>query len=619
MDTKKLVRQLYKISNDMEILERSIAYAYLETFSISYSCSDYFEGYFSLLDESIMENVIYLFHSSEIDHNIQALVEIFEQLVSVEQRKGNGVVYTPINIKDYIIKSVINSEGVPTVCDPACGCGSFLISAADYMHERYNLTYSEILSHYIYGIDIDHTAIQRVKLLFNIMACEAGECLNSDFSNFLCADALDKNVIIFMRKKVKNGFDCVIGNPPYVRSRNMNDFTKKNLVHWDTAKNGNVDLYIPFYEVGLELLNPNGKLGYISTNTFIQSVNGRSLRTYFKAKSYDITISDFRETQVFPDVTSYTCITLVDKSNISGKLHYALLNGKRSLNDYSFTDYAFKDFHDGAPWRLCDGATDSMLRAIETAGTPLDEYKIRNGLATLKNDIFFFTPTSETDDYYIREYNGDKWKIEKTICIDVVKPNILKSEDDLPSAIEKAIFPYTVCGNQYIIIPESTIANLYPYTYSFLLSVKSILNKRDKGKGNYPAWYAYGRMQGVNNSGKKLLIPYIAGKPIAVISKDEQMLFYCGYAIFSDSEEELHILKRFLESSVFWFYILHTSKPYAKGYMSLAKNYIKSFSIPVITEEQKQYILSNPPKDELDDWIAGLYGLKSNLLGQSIT
>ena len=191
----------------------------------------------------------------------------------------------------------------------------------------------------------------------------------------------------------------------------------------------------------------------------------------------------------------------------------------------------------------------------------------------------------------------------------------MKSEDDLPSAIEKAIFPYTIDENQYVIISENTIADLYPHTYSFLLSVKSILDQRDKGKGKYPAWYAYGRMQGVYNSGKKLLLPYISGQPIAVISKDEQLLFYCGYAIFLDNEEDLYILKRFLESAVFWFYILHTSKPYSKGYMSLAKNYIKSFSIPAITEEQKKYVLSNPPKDELDDWIAGLYGIKSNLSG----
>ena len=613
MDTKRFVRQLYKISSDMEVLEGSIAYAYLDMFSIPYSDSVYLRDLIRLLDKSVAANVKQLFFSSGIEHSIGALVEIFEQLVPADQRKGNGVVYTPVNIKDYIIRSTIKCENIPTVCDPACGCGSFLISTADYLHSRYDLTYSEIISHNLYGIDIDPAAIRKIKLLFNIIACEAGEPLVSDFSNFICADALDINNITFLCQKAGNGFDCVVGNPPYVRSRNMNDNIKKNLVYWDTAKSGNVDLYIPFYEIGLKLLKPTGKLGYISTNTFIQSVNGRSLRTYLKENSFDVTILDFRETQIFPDVTSYTCITLIDKSCVSGKLHYALLNGKRSLQDYSFTDYVFQDFNDGAPWRLCNGITDTILRQIETVGKPLSKYKIKNGLATLKNDIYFFTPVSETSQYYIREYKGERWEIEKAVCIDVVKPNILKSEQDLPLRIEKAILPYTLVDDQYEVIPEDRFADLYPSAYSFLLSVKSILDQRDKGNGKYPTWYAYGRTQGVNNTGKKLLLPYIAGKPTAVISTDERLLFYCGYAVFSDDEDELRILKCFLESSVFWFYILHTSKPYAKGYMALAKNYIKSFSIPTITEEQKRYILSNPSRDELDVWVAKLYGITVSL------
>ena len=113
----------------------------------------------------------------------------------------------------------------------------------------------------------------------------------------------------------------------------------------------------------------------------------------------------------------------------------------------------------------------------------------------------------------------------------------------------------------------------------------------------------------MNNFGKKLLIPYIAGEPIAVLSLEEKLLFYCGYALISDDEQELKVLKCFLESDAFWYYIYHTSKPYSKGYMAFAKNYIVNFTIPKLNEAETQYLLSNPPKQQLNSWIWNKYDM----------
>ena len=57
------------------------------------------------------------------------------------------------------------------------------------------------------------------------------------------------------------GIDIIVGNPPYVRSKNIAVETKKNLPLWSTSKVGNADLYIPFFEIGLSLLTENGILG----------------------------------------------------------------------------------------------------------------------------------------------------------------------------------------------------------------------------------------------------------------------------------------------------------------------------------------------------------------------
>ena len=49
-------------------------------------------------------------------------------------------------------------------------------------------------------------------------------------------------------------------------------------------------------------------------------------------------------------------------------------------------------FESNAPWRMCDAITDENIKKIESIGTPLANWKIRNGIATLKNDLFIFSP-----------------------------------------------------------------------------------------------------------------------------------------------------------------------------------------------------------------------------------
>ena len=112
----------------------------------------------------------------------------------------------------------------------------------------------------------------------------------------------------------------------------------------------------------------------------------------------------------------------------------------------------------------------------------------------------------------------------------------------------------------------------------------------------------------MNNTGLKVLVPYMADRGVAIISEKEDLLFYCGYAVFAKDERTLLLLKYFIESDVFWFYIRMTSKPYSKGFMSLAKNYIKNFGIPTLTSEEEESILTLPAY-EREQFIADLYKL----------
>lgn len=608
MNAKNIIKALSTYSNNASDIEHMIVYAFIKKENIGYDNSDMLKDYVSELDGTLCDKAIEFFSKADMMLSLDLIVELFEQIVPEEEKKERGIVYTPSKIKEYIISCVVKSNNAPTVIDPSCGCGAFLVTAAKYIHQQFNRSYCDIISQNIFGIDIDDSAISKAKLLLELLASANNEYGEKTF-HFLCANALNPKTVSKVRKWQSKGYDCVVGNPPYVRFRNMSDESKNFLKHWTSADTGNVDLYMPFFEMGMSLLKKRAVLSYITPNGYIQAVNGRKLRAFLASQNHPITIVDFRDAQVFKNVTSYTCITTIDSSVKDTVIKYVRLNEEQTLDSHSFSEYQTSAFANGAPWRMRKNDIDSIIQKLESAGSPLSKWKIRNGLATLKNDIYFFAPIKEDDNYYYRIFDGVEYRVERKICIKVAKPNIIKTEQDLIDKTEIAIFPYELKNNVFVVIGEDEMKTKYPCTYRFFVDHKDVLQQRDKGKTDYPAWYAYGRTQGMNNFGKKLLIPYIADEPIAVLSLEEKLLFYCGYALISDDEQELRMLKCFLESDAFWYYIYHTSKPYSKGYMAFAKNYIINFSIPNVSKIEAQYLLSNPPKEELNKWIWGKYGI----------
>lgn len=610
MDTKKWAKKLLNIDASIDQIEKSIIYTFFAVNRIDFRSTSFFKEYFSDMNQETYSRISLELTNHTFVFDIEILIELFEMLIPKTEQKTNGMIYTPLSIKNYVINNVIVDNEPMTVCDPSCGCGSFLITTAEFMHNKYKLSFAELFTKYIYGVDIVGHNIEKTKVLFNVLALLHGEEITQEF-NLHVGNSLElewKGVF----KNITEGFDAVVGNPPYVRSRNIDPLVKKSMEGWVTSSSGNVDLYIPFYELGLEIIKIKGRLGYISTNTFIQSVNGRALRNYLKENKYYLRILDFRETQVFKNVTSYTCIVIIEKSRIDGCIEYALLNGNNNLEKYNFNQYNLNMFEKNKPWRMSTVEIDSKIYEIEKFEIKLGDFKIRNGMATLKNEIFFFHPIKEDIEYYYRTYKNKKYKIEKKICIDIVKPNTIKTIEELNINNEKALFPYKKVSEKYKTISEEELSSDYPEAYSFLLDVKKDLLKRDKGNQNYENWFAYGRTQGMYNQGYKILLPYIAGSSPSLISDDYDLLFYCGYAVISESIEELIPIQRILSSRLFWYYIRNTSKPYSKGYMSLAKNYIKDFGIPNLSIYEVNKLVSIQNQEELDKYVDKLYGVDTS-------
>ena len=599
-------RFLKRISTDISYINSLFVSAFVKLNGLDFGDTNYLSNYKDI-DNKVLDSFLNEV-SGRID--LEQLVRLFEFVISPSDKIVNGAIYTPKDIRNAIVDHCLghfNSEQLRhvRVCDIACGCGGFLMDVAEYIHVKTQKTFRDIFQDNIYGIDIQGYSVERTKILLSLLALSYGE--DDDFKfNLMQADTLDFCSDNWNQEF--SSFDVIVGNPPYVCSRNVSKETKQKMLKYEVSQSGHPDLYIPFFQIAYAMLADGGKLGYITMNSFIRSVNGRSLRQYFSSNKVNISIVDFRGHQVFKKKSTYTCLFFLDKGNHAEGIQY-VANGNGSLEQpfiFSFIPYTSLDDRKG--WSLND---NSEAERIEIVGTPIGKYcSYRHGIATLSNKTYIFKAVLEDSNYYYLVNDGVKYPIEKEICRDIVNSNKLNSKIDFDSIVEKVIYPYYRCQDgKLCVIEEERMLKDFPYAYKYLLSQKEALNKRDKGNTlGYPTWYAYGRTQSLQMPRYKLFFPKFANNSIRCVLRDApELLLYNGIAFVNDSKEKLLIIQKVIESNVFWKYITKNGKPYSSGYYSLSGVDIKNFGVPNFTEEEEMHLFSLRTREEIDDWLVRFY------------
>lgn len=540
--------------------------------------------------------------------NIEELIKLFEFVVSPADRIINGAIYTPLNIRDFIIKESFRSKRgtleKAKIADISCGCGGFLYSSAKQIKKQTNKAYSEIFRTQIFGLDIQPYSITRTKLLLSVLALTEGEDKKEFNFNLFVGDALTFS----WKEKLKRftGFDIVLGNPPYVCSRNLSEEIKLSLQNWSVCKSGNPDLYIPFFQIGIENLAENGVLGFITMNSFFKSLNGRALREYFQQKSIKFKIIDFGTEQIFKSKNTYTCICLIENVNQNFIKYFKCENKRLPQNEKVFDRISYSRLNADTGWNLHE---NEIISKIESTGVAFgDLYRTRHGIATLKNDIYIFNPVKEDKDYYYLQ-NGSLYQIEKAICKDIVNTNKLSRDVSLKNLKEKVIFPYDD-GLKPKLMDEKYIKYRFPKAYNYLQNKRKILADRDKGKGEYENWFAFGRTQSLEKVKNKMFFPKMSDRiPNYIINSDEDLLFYNGQAIIGHTKQEMIFIKKIMESRLFWYYIKTTSKPYTSNYYSLNGNYINNFGVCQFEKEEIEFIINESDRRILDNFIESRYGI----------
>ena len=255
-------------------------------------------------------------------------------------------------------------------------------------------------------------------------------------------------------------------------------------------------------------------------------------------------------------------------------------------------------------WKLVDKLTRINLKRIETQSISIKDF-IRTGIATLRDGVYL--ADCDTTGYY-KTIDREKYYIEPGLVKPIYKIPDLKLHDNICDAKRYIIFPYVKSKKGYVLISETELQEKYPLTYRVLLLNKEELDSRDKGKGNNQGWYAYGRTQGLNKYGRKLLFPTFSNRPKFMYVDNEDDLFCNGYAVFENDRIDLDVLARILNSKVMAYYVSNTSYSIEGGYYCYQKKYIERFSIPFLSEADVSFI-QQATTDELDTFLWKTYGL----------
>ncbi len=530
----------------------------------------------------------------------------FELLFHSKDKKLGGIFYTPSYIAEFIVDEVLTDNPNFKILDPSCGAGIFNLVSLNKIKEKFpNKSYVSIIENNIYACDIDPISTNRTKIILILAALIKGENPKEIKFNVITRDSLQKSLKWqneFPEVFKNGGFDAVVGNPPYIRIQNLNDNYKKYLQNnWTSAKSGNIDIYYPFIELGLNLLNKNGKLGFITPNSHFNTVAGKNLRKMLKSDKSMYKIVNFDYIRVFQDVNVYSCVTIFTKKP-NKEIKFRKMTEEVTSIDLTEEDYKIVNYDSldsEKKWVFLSDEEIEKIDTIENIGIKLkDLCEINCGVATLADKIYLLT------DYEVTTEDGKTFNIEPGICKPIIKASTLHNEEEIAENDLKIIWVYDDEGH---ILPESTIAKKYPNAYAYLKHVKPKLDARDKGKPNDVAWYAFGRTQAIESSfGKKLLTSTMNEKPNFVYCSDENSTFISGYQV-KTKRMDLEILKKVLNSSVMEFYIELISKSYQGGWKSYAKSFIQNFGIPIFEKDELEYLKNEDELDKIDECLEDIY------------
>jgi hypothetical protein len=628
-----------------------------------------------------------------------------------EVRHAGGVYYTPRFVVDTIIRRVLGPKiaGKPPtelldvkILDPACGSGSFLVAAFQYLidhcvravsadpalatipatpkarKKRKEIAFKDSKGHWhvapdfkaallancLHGVDIDQQAVEVTVMSLYLKMLEGqlppnwqrewleNELLPPLDNNIRCGNSLidspdfsrwieDKHGGLFpmdddlrfrinpfdwtsrtrgfgrildpeaVGQRGRTGFDCIIGNPPYIRVQELNKWAPDECEfykwRYKSAAKGNYDIYVVFTEKALSLLAPDGLLGFIMPHKFWQAKYGEGLRKVIADGKHLRGVIDFKQEQVFQGATTYTAVHVFTKMPNTNGVKYAATT---KLVDGTSQMIAIEAGRETEGIEIADAAqpgaghwsfvveTQRITTLLGGSGTrPLSEVaRLAQGIKTSADKVFVVDLVRKAKDHAIilSQETGKEHEVEWT----AIRP-LIKSEHMKRFRIEESkkylLFPYERNGDSFRPIPAATWRADLPLTWAYLSELKAVLQAREKGRMTDRAdWYAYIYPKNFHVlSQPKLCIPDMSEHMQVCIDAEGKFIFSGGAAggnaILPHDASLLLFIAGLLNSRLIEAQLKQTGTKFRGGYLNCEIRFIRDLPIklPETKDEKK--------------------------------
>ncbi len=446
------------------------------------------------------------------------------------------IVFTPI---DYV-KELLDFIGYTKklhgkkVLENSCGDGNILLEIVDrYINDCFRNDYN---------LDYIKNGLERDIIAYDIETIHIGECkrrLDELVVNYGLVN-VNWNLINenFLTTYMKNEYSYVIGNPPYITYKDINEEERKYLnENYLSCKIGKFDYYYAFIEAGLQSMTDDGKLGYIIPGSIYKNIFAYNLRQLIKHHVTDV--YDYTYETKFQKATTSSSILVLEKVCCTNVIKYHDM--KKEVTRFIDKRHIEVTTLNGkySKWQFDVLRNESKLNRFG------DYYEVRNSIATLCNKAFILNKYEETEQGYF----VDNILIEK----DLVKPAIsIRSK----SKNYKIIFPYKeILGDKILYYSNVEFERKFPGGYRHLAKFIEDLNLRKSDKK--AKWFEYGRSQGLRSINKrKLVISSIITGKVEGIFADRLEVPYAGmYIVSKNSDYKLEDAYEILTSDKFLEYI----------------------------------------------------------------
>ncbi|MFP5991809.1 class I SAM-dependent DNA methyltransferase [Helicobacter pylori] len=399
------------------------------------------------------------------------------------------------------------------------------------------------------------------------------------------------------------GFDCIIGNPPYIRQEHIKDLKPLLAKQYQDFYNSTADIYTYFFALSFHLLKEKGFSAFITSNKYARAKYGAKLREWLLKKTTIVSYMELNALKVFESAAVDTSImnfikqtppkesdfkyyepTLNNKDDLKSTPHLPMKQNALSTESFIFANATLLDLRD----------------KIESIGTPLKDWGIQiyRGILTGANEAFII-PTEKRDAIL----NACKTQEERERTERLIKP-ILRGKDIKRYSYEWAHlwvifipwhFPNTGSPKS-MEKNEQDFSIHYPIIYAHLLSHKDELLKRNKDEtGKRYEWYCLQRWAASylqDFEKEKIVYGEIVQEPRFYLDNGECELgyFYAEATSFILTGEHLRYLLGMLHSKLitFAFKTFYAGGGLGESGYRYKKAFIERLPIPQITEKNQE-------------------------------